>query len=185
VDDDTRRRNRATIEAMSSEEMEETLGSLQSVLGPELFAKLKEKYATRSTGDASSGAGGSVVAVTPAGADEDHVEEVAAEPYDASDVYETRPASEVLSLCRSSVPGQRVAAIAQLERIMRSMHGGTHSGDDRIPRGLPLVLRCALDDGYVTVLPTVLRAITFFMVRRVGRVAPALIGAGSGLCACV
>ena len=56
----------------------------------------------------------------------------------------------------------------QLTRVMRRMHvadSKTAAGLQKLPRGVPLLLRCALDDGVATMAPVALEALLVFLVR--------------------
>ncbi len=96
------------------------------------------------------------------------------EPFDAEDMYEGRPLADLASLCRSAIPRQRIQALRRLTAVMRSMHaevGGPGAGTveaalerERLPRGLPLLLRCALDDTHASMLPVALEALLVFVV---------------------
>ena len=107
------------------------------------------------------------------------------DPFDADDVYKDRPLADLAVLCRSAIPRQRIEAVRRLTEVMRSMHAevtGPAAGveaaleKERLPRGLPLLLRCALDDSNASMLPVALEALLVFVVRvSVFCVAPVLV----------
>ncbi len=203
VDDSIRRQNRDLITSMSTEELSETMDSVETLLGPEMFAKLQKLYASGKSirdlnaakssaagdiaqhGDSSSishrhGSGDGHTSTQPLASrdvkrkedifiDDDEDKEVFdEEPHDADDTYETRSASDLAVLCRSAIPRQRIQAIRRLTDIMHSMHrSGESAGKDgqQLPRAFPVLLRCALDDTNVTIIPVALEALLVFVVR--------------------
>ena len=175
--------------------MAETLESVEAVLGADVLAKLRQLYASgksirslaqeRGDGDGSDDTAPATAAASTTAtalgsndddddadgdADVDSEEEARldVEPYDADDVYDDRSPSDLAVLCRSAIAGQRVQAMKQLTRVMRCMHvadSKTAAGLQKLPRGVPLLLRCALDDGVATMAPVALEALLVFLVR--------------------
>lgn len=194
VDDRTRQQNKALIESMSREEMDETLDSIKSVLGAELFEKLRGMYTAGKSlrdphGDAvddTLGEDGTEVETKAdtkpvEGETSDcgcymhqhassqtagHVVESSAkeseEPYSVDDKYETRQPTDVLLLCRSAMPSQRVAALRRLGALLSQ---GTARDGEKFPRMLPIVVRCAVDDTHASVVRTGLEVVLTFLVR--------------------
>jgi hypothetical protein len=188
VDERTRNTNRAMIQSMSSEELSETLDSVEALLGPQLLEKLKAMYAsggrlgsratTAATGrpdahhDVVSAVDGSAPLSDPAEHAHDcesHAHELPQaegdpdeQPFAADDVYEERQPTDVVLRCRSAVPAQRAAAFERLASLLAL--GSARSGE-KFPRVLPVVVRCGIDDTYASVQPAALHAAVVFLVR--------------------
>jgi hypothetical protein len=169
VDARTREQNRSLLQSMSSEELAETMESVESVLGKDLFEKLMERY-KEGRGLRTSVCGGNVQSKLPVNMEESSGNDGEGEEqlpafdnsgaFDLDDTYGSRQPTDLVLLCRSKLPGQRVMAYRRLKELL--LQGSTRSGES-FPRATPIVLRCGVDDTNISVLAAALDALLVFL----------------------